>query len=318
MSALERFVEASANSPNPIVGRNVACTEGPTATVAQLAASVGVAPTRMAKTLDRMTGGAVATRVTSGGRVRRVVVGDRSEEIKDAFASTLSCRAAGRRLGISAKRVSVLKVEGLLVPMTEAGVQRLLEAIPEAQVGRSQDGFPLSEALHVLVHMDRTATLMRSLFDRTLACWRVVTLPSDAASLAHWHVSRGEVRAWVSATLEDALTVPQAAEALKVKQEVAYHLVRHGLLASTVRRGFARSERVVARIELQHFSRRYSPLSKLVAEAGVGSRGAVGWAEAQGHRIVCGPAIDGCRQYFVDLAGSTKTTFLQETGDFDD
>lgn len=317
-SALQRFVEASAATPNPIVGRNVACPESPTATVAQLAASVGVAPTRMAKTLDRMTGGAVATRFTSGGRVRRVVVSDRLDEVKDALASSLSCRAAGRRLGISARRASVLKGEGLLVPLTEAGVQRFINAIPEAQIGRPSGTVPLPEALDGLVHVNRTAALMRSLLDRTLACWRVVAPPINAASLAHWHVSRDEVRAWASATLEEALTVPQAAKALEVKQEVAYHLVRHGLLASTVRRGLARSERVVARLELQHFSRRYSPLSKLAIEAGVGSRRAVEWAEALGHRIVCGPAIDGCRQYFVDLAGSSETTSLQATGDLDD
>jgi hypothetical protein len=195
MLTLETFIKGSAATPNPIVGRNLPSAESPTATVAQLAAFVGVAPTRMAETLDRMTGGAVATRVTSGGRVRRVVVGDRSEEIKDAVASTMSCRAAGRRLGISARRVSVIKAEGLLVPMTEAGVQRFLTAFPEAHTSRPPDTVALSDGLPGLVRVDRTAALIRAVHDRTLACWRVVTTPSDTASLVHWHVCRDEVKA---------------------------------------------------------------------------------------------------------------------------
>lgn len=315
-SALERFVEASASTPNPIVGRNVS--ESPTTTVGQLAASVGVAPTRMAKTLDRMTGGAVATRVTSGGRVRRVVIGERSAEIKEALASTMSRRTAGRRLGISAKRVSVLTGEGLLVSMTEAGVQRFLSAMPGAEMEPPLDTVVLSEALRTLVHVDRTGALMRALLDRTLACWRAAIDPGDIPSVAHWKVSRDELKAWASAAREGVLSVPQAAEALGVKQEVAYHLVRKGLLASTVRRGPARSERAVSRLELQRFSRRYLPLSELASKAGVGARGAVDWAGSQRHRIVCGPTIDGCRQYFVDLAGGNTTIVPHVKGDLDD
>ena len=317
-SALERFVQASTLTPNPIVGRNLACTESPKATVAQLAASVGVASTRMAKTLDQMTEGAVATRVTASGRVRRVVIGDRSAEIKEALARPMSCKTAGRRLSISAKRVSVLKDEGLLVSMTEAGIQRFLGGIPDVEIEPSLDTVALSEALRTLVRVDRTGAFVRSLFARTLACSRVVATPSGALSLNHWRVSREEVKAWASAAREDDLSVPQAAKALGVKQEVAYHLVRTGLLASAVRRGPARSERVVALLDLQRFSRHCRPLSELAREAGVGARGAVEWAESQGHRIVCGPTIDGCRQYFVDLTGGKTTTFPQAKGAFDD
>lgn len=196
-------VEESAATTNPIVGRNLACIGSRTATVAQLAASVGVAPTRLAKTLDRMTSGTVATRKTSGGRVRRVVVGDRSEEIKDALASTLSCRAAGRRLGISAKRVAVLRRTGLLVPITEAGCQRFLTTIPDAKVDRPQETVALSEALRRLVKVDRTAALVRSLLDQTLRCWCDAITGSRPHSLAHLHVCRDGIEAWALAALED-------------------------------------------------------------------------------------------------------------------
>lgn len=318
LSALERFVEASATTPNPIVGRNVECKESAPATVAQLAASVGVTPTRLAKTLDRMIDGAVATRVTSGGRVRRVVVGDQSKEIKEALAIILSCKAVGRRLGISAKRVSVLQSEGLLAPMTESGCQRFLACIPDAQFDRPPETVELSEALCRLVRVDRTAALVQALLAGTVRCWRLTTASSEVASLATWHVCRDEVKAWTCAAPEDDLSVPQAAKALGVKQEVAYHLIRRGLLNSTVRRGPARREMAVPRFELQNFSRRYSQLSKLASGAGVGSRGAFEWAQAQGHRIVCGPTIDGCRQYFVEVAASSQTTAPLTTGDLDD
>lgn len=318
MLALETYTDGSAATRNPIVGRNVPCAQSRTGTVAQLAAAVGVAPTRMARTLDRMGTDAVATRVTAGGRVRRVVVGDRSDEIRDAVASAMSCRAVGRRLGISARRVSVLKAESLLLPMTEVGIQRFLAAIPEAQTVRPQDTVALSDALPRLVQVDRTAALIRAVHDRTLACWRVVNKPGTAPSLVHWHVHSDEVKAWASEAREGDLSVPQAANALGLKQEVVYHLVRRGLLASTVRRGPTRIERAVARHELQRFSRRFRLLCKLASQAGIGARGALAWAEAQGHRIACGPTVDGCRQYFVDLADHNKTTSPPEAGDLDE
>jgi hypothetical protein len=298
--SLDEFVANSTATANPIVGRNTAPVLSPMATVARLATSLGVAPTRMARTLDRLPASAVARRVTTGGRVRRVVIGERPEELSDALMPSMSCRAVGRRLGLSARRTSVLKSEGVLAPMSQAGVQVLLRSLPGEQAGMPDDAMPISAALRSLIPVARTGDLLRALLTRRVGCWCRRDVDLSVASLADWHVSDNQVRVWSSQSLEDAVTVPEVAQAVGVKQEVAYHLVRCGLLAATFRRGPARRERVVDRAEIERFGRRYALLSKLAGAVGVGARGAVAWAEQQGHRIVCGPTVDGCRQYVVE------------------
>lgn len=298
--SLDMFVASSTATANPIVGRNTAPVRSPTATVAKLATSLGVAPTRMARTLDRLPASAVARRVTTGGRVRRVVIGERPEELSNALMRSMSCRAAARLLGLSARRATVLQSEGVLAPMSEAGVQLLLRSLPGEQAGMPDDAIPLSAALRSLVPVERTGDLLRALLTRRVGCWCKRDVDVSVASLADWYVSNNQVKAWSSPSLEDAVTVPEVAQVLDVKQEVAYHLVRCGLLAATFRRGPARRERSVARAEIERFGRRYALLSKLAGAVGVGARGAVAWAEQQGHRIVCGPTVDGCRQYVVE------------------
>lgn len=298
--SLDEFVANSTATANPIVGRNTALVRSPTANVAKLATSLGVAPTRMARTLDQLSASVVARRVTTGGRVRRVVIGERPEELSNALMPRMSYRSAGRRLGLSARRTTVLQSEGVLTPISEAGVQLLLGSLPREQAGMPDDAMPVSAALRCLVPVERTGDLLRALLTRRVRCWCKRDVDVSVASLADWHVSNNQVKAWSSPSPEDAVTVPEVAQAIGVKQEVAYHLVRCGLLAATFRRGPARRELSVARVEIERFGRRYALLSKLAGAVGVGARGAVAWAEQQGHRIVCGPTVDGCRQYVVE------------------
>ncbi|MCW0236300.1 MAG: TniQ family protein [Ferrovibrio sp.] len=92
-----------------------------------------------------------------------------------------------------------------------------------------------------------------------------------------------------------ALTIPEAAIVLKVKQEVAYHLCRQGLLKTHCELGV--NGQLVSSAEMKRFRETYVFPSQLGLDAGRHR----GWAAtklmATGCKPVSGPGVDGGRQF---------------------
>lgn len=92
-----------------------------------------------------------------------------------------------------------------------------------------------------------------------------------------------------------ALTIPEVAIVLKLKQEVAYHLCRRGLLKTHEEPGI--KGQLVSTDEMKRFRNTYVFASQLGLEAGKHR----GWAAEQliaaGCKPVSGPGVDGGRQY---------------------
>ncbi|WP_243647330.1 helix-turn-helix domain-containing protein [Aestuariirhabdus litorea] len=90
------------------------------------------------------------------------------------------------------------------------------------------------------------------------------------------------------------LSIPELAQELRVKQEVAYHLVRRGVIEATDQ---GRLGLMVRRKELEAFKRRYVWARDLSKEHKTSPGKLVRMLEERGVKPVSGPAIDGGRQY---------------------
>lgn len=102
------------------------------------------------------------------------------------------------------------------------------------------------------------------------------------------------------------LTIPEMAIDLKVKEEVAYFLVRHGFLGAHWRpgvRGSLVSGRQVQKFAKEHF---------VPSQSGLDVGHKPGWTSkqliAEGIEPVTGPKLDGCRQYIFRRADAARSS----------
>ena len=104
-----------------------------------------------------------------------------------------------------------------------------------------------------------------------------------------------ETRRWLHsyrAALEEGLSVDQAAQAMRIKQQVAYDLVRLGLLTTT------QHESLGHRIFTSDIERFHATYISLADHARAMHRAPRALLRELTFAPVCGPAIDGTRQYF--------------------
>lgn len=87
----------------------------------------------------------------------------------------------------------------------------------------------------------------------------------------------------------------EVAEAMAVKQEVAYHLVRQGLLHTTTAETRRRNQRVAMQ-QLQEFKAEYVWLRDLAQGAHTSPKHLRALLDQEGIRPISGPDIDGGRQ----------------------
>lgn len=134
--------------------------------------------------------------------------------------------------------------------------------------------------------------LIRAVIDGEL-CARAA-IP-DAVPVGLACLDRGELGAWLHAARRKStpgLSVDEAAQTLGLKQQVAYELVRRGLLPSTHVAGHGHR---VFDEDIQFFRETYVSLAEV-------SRGQGRSPRALLHDMcatpVSGPSVDGTRQYF--------------------
>ena len=110
-----------------------------------------------------------------------------------------------------------------------------------------------------------------------------------ADQLDHWFSGQQ----WVPCA---ELTIPDIALRIGVKQEVAYALVRSGLLHASLRKVGRRSERRVNVRILEEFQRRYVLGRDIARLLGRSPRAIFEFLLADGVSPVAGPGVDNCRQ----------------------
>lgn len=111
----------------------------------------------------------------------------------------------------------------------------------------------------------------------------------DKAQLNKWF-------AYLSAVPCEALTLPEAAVRMGVKQEVIYSLVRSELLQTTLRRTGRRAEQRVKFIQLEAFANQYIFGRDIAKTFGCSPRKVAALLEQSNVKPVAGPKINNCRQ----------------------
>jgi hypothetical protein len=92
------------------------------------------------------------------------------------------------------------------------------------------------------------------------------------------------------------MTVPEAAAHLHVKQEVAYHLVKSGLLRGRVAVRGRRSATLITSDAISDFEQRYISSAELAAAMSLSVGRVVAVLSDHGVLPICGPQTDGSRQ----------------------
>jgi hypothetical protein len=111
----------------------------------------------------------------------------------------------------------------------------------------------------------------------------------DADSTRAWFAMRQSVPV-------PEMTIPDVALKLEVKQEVAFSLVRSGLLPTNDRRVGRRAERRVSMRSLGDFQQRYVFCRDLARILGRSPKSVASFLVREGLTAAAGPEVDGCRQ----------------------
>lgn len=126
-----------------------------------------------------------------------------------------------------------------------------------------------------------------------------VAQAKERVGLGAWVFERQILKQWIADQVKEkrkgAVTLPEAAKYLRIKQEVAYHLVKGGLLDSWIEKDSKCL--LIKQSALDEFSQAYSLCTDLASRVGYSSKHLVLEIEKRGVMPVSGPCVDGCRQY---------------------
>lgn len=299
---LGAYVAASHRSEAPIVGRNVPGGRHPT--VAQIARGLGMRSTTLVAALDRLPAAPIARRTTAHGRSRRLILKEAIPQVRQLRADEISIKASARLIGLSVSRIKQLVDAGLLKQhwrrLSRQEVSNLMQSLLAAGKAGTPavDATSLRQVFRCAVPVRLTVQFVRSVLDRSLT----ISAPVSAKRLTDCLISQALCLRWVASfgrTDDGLLSIPVCAGMLGLKQEVAYHLVRVGLIpVHAVTTGRGRTAQMTTVASVEQFKQRYEALVHLAAQAGVDHRSAVNWAKERGIALVSGPSIDSGRQYF--------------------
>jgi hypothetical protein len=276
-----------------------------------VAADLGVRVERLPD-LVAMCGLHPRSRTTAAGRTMAAFDSREAVALRAHLDDHLSCRVVTARFGLGRERLNALREAGLVraagARFSVSSVRELFSRMEKLNASGSgvvanPDGMYVSLAEVLRIHVPTAAT--GAFFQAVLrGTFEIRLLTARSHHARDFLVHQPSVTSWVSShsPVSEGLTVPAAAEHLGVKEEVAYHLVRVGLLRAVASQVGRRLAQVVPHAELRRFRNQVRPLVDLAKQRGIGARGAVAWAESEGLELVSGPTVDGGRQYFVNVS----------------
>lgn len=246
-----------------------------------------------------------AVALLPSGRCVRTIGSEDLERTTMAAAGSLNLGQASERLGLPKARLRELVAANVVMPLIARGGQQR----PAAWA------FSKAEIDRLTLTPSATSSEAAITFRQILRYWHLQ--PPEPAALAKavlagdlpvkgdgcTRVGLGNVllsplavRDWLDSrrsTTEATVSINTAAKTLGVKQQVAYALTRTGLLRATV--AHDGNHRVVARTEIDRFRKAFVSLAELAKHSGHLPRAILKALDAT---PVCGPSIDGSRQYF--------------------
>ncbi|MBB6317325.1 hypothetical protein [Paraburkholderia tropica] len=238
------------------------------------------------------------------------------------YSGGLTLALAAVRLGLPRKRVRQMAEDGFLDVLPRASMNQPWIISVQSVVGWETIS---DRVTHPPIANAQTArSLLRKLLWSRRA-WSLFLSHVRARRLVMWRLDGGTARFGDFMIDPDALNkllapenddhaewfgVPDAARKLGVKDEVCYHLVRKRLLASEVGTLRDRECRVVHRSAIESFQSTYIPLVSAAKECCTTPRALLATIRAKGIEPMCGPDVDGCRQYFLLLSDWRRGALL--------
>lgn len=273
-------------------------TQHPRLTLRQAAVSLGVGEKTLKHLVDASVIKATEAKTTKG-RVLATIHRAQLDLIADLPVSAMSLKDAAAALAIPKHRLRELIDTGVIKPLLhrrEAKASQWL--IPTSEVGnlnqlpgtKRGEGVAIKQVLkNWRLRPGEFPDLVRAILNGSIELLQT----EEQSAFGDRMCSRASVISWRQATLgaNSTLSVDQAARALGVKQQVAYALVHTGLIRTDRRQKPIQ----IGREALESFQREYVSLAELVGTRRTSSRRMLLELEAV---PVCGPSIDGCRQYF--------------------
>lgn len=250
----------------------------------------------------------VSSRQTGAGRTFAVIAKADSTGARARAAEYEDLCTASKRLGIARRRAAIV------LPLMEPSLARLgnspsVWCIPTTIV---TDILQRVEASKSCSRAPNTAVLIGNLL--RFSKWpdtRVATLFSkikngEIVVLGKRDTRNGISKAFISeaalrelSSLESSrsafITIPELAEDLAIKQEVAYHLVNKGLINASALPSSC-GGRQIARSAVAEFRSNYSFARDIARGCKTSTRKLVRDLARAGARPICSPEVDGCRQ----------------------
>ena len=239
------------------------------------------------------------------GRHSRSVHLDQLPHIRTATDGALSLEKTARMLSLPERRLRDLIAGGHLTPLISRQINRGAAAwlIPKSEIDRFQvpctlvlgtsNGIAVRNVLkYWRLRNDESCALITAVIDGHLL---VAGDSQQTAPIGVAVLSATKAKEWLSRYRDgkgEDLTVDAAAKVLGIKQQTAYDLVRHGLLARSTSKSLGHR---VFQADLDLFRTTYVSLASLARERNRSPRALMGELTA---RPVCGPSINGIRQYF--------------------
>jgi hypothetical protein len=241
-------------------------------------------------------------------------------QVKECLADTLNLGQARKILGLNKRRVHELindhllrawinpdNTKSLAWSLSKKDVQTL------ANIGISRTSDNLDEGKDWVtlrrilkgwrLHPDEFVAIIRAIQSGTLQSSRKSEISKGMCEV---RVDANQVREWLCIRREKAqlpMSIDAAAKLLGVKQQVAYELVRKGLLATVLSEDGTQRGRRVHQHAIEAFQKQFVALTDIARAHRVGVRRALNEIPIA---PICGPRIDCLRQYFYrrcDLMG---------------
>lgn len=236
------------------------------------------------------------------GKQVRLIHEKYTEQLAVLANQVISLKQLALRVGITESRIRLLKEKGLITPLASKYVvnsaqwyfeQSQVAKLSFNAVALHQGCIPIKQIFKSWrLSVTEFYAFINALSKEELIVYSdnsvVVMLGDVWLDSTHAHDWLTDYR--ISET--GLMSVNQAAKALNIKQEVAYHLVKKNLLASKATKNKLVKVSMKA---LATFKELYISLNDLSILIGKSPANVLKHLHIQ---PVCGPTIDGCRQYF--------------------
>ncbi len=236
--------------------------------------------------------------------------------VRIELSEGLTLEATAKYLGLSKTRIRQLVASQVLLPQFTPGehgasvwrfaLDSLRVLVAHCQIrgiapSSAHPTISLNNALKTMRIDGRCfAALLRAIMKREVLLVEDIT---EASKLGRILLDKRSLDDWLSAyRIKHAglLTIPEAAKQLGIKEQVAYHLVRRRLLASTIRN---QTQLWITAEAVANFEQQYVALSTLAREAKTSPKALLAKLAI---KPITGPTVDGFRQYFYRKADLQK------------